>query len=54
MIDQSRRAFLSRSAALGLVGGATPFVMNLAAIGEAAAATAGDYKASSASSCLRQ
>jgi uncharacterized protein (DUF1501 family) len=45
MIDQSRRAFLSRSAALGLVGGATPFVMNLAAIGEAAAATAGDYKA---------
>jgi len=45
MNDQSRRAFLKRSAALGLVGGATPFVMNLAAIGEAAAATAGDYKA---------
>jgi len=45
MSCQSRRAFLQRSAALGLVGGATPFVMNLAAIGEAAAATASDYKA---------
>ena len=43
--DQSRRAFLKRSAALGLVGAASPFVMNLAAIGEAAAATASDYKA---------
>ncbi len=45
MTDQSRRAFLKRAAALGLVGGAGPFVMNLAAIGEAAAATATDYKA---------
>lgn len=45
MTDQSRRAFLKRAAALGLVGGAGPFVMNLAAIGEAAAATASDYKA---------
>ncbi len=45
MTDQSRRAFLRHSAALGLVGSATPFVMNLAAIGEAAAATATDYKA---------
>jgi uncharacterized protein (DUF1501 family) len=45
MTDQSRRAFLKRSAALGLAGSATPFVMNLAAIGEAAAATASDYKA---------
>jgi uncharacterized protein (DUF1501 family) len=44
-MDQSRRAFLQRSAAFGLVGAASPFVMNLAAIGEAAAATAGDYKA---------
>lgn len=44
-IDQSRRAFLKRSAALGIAGSATPFVMNLAAIGEAAAATSGDYKA---------
>jgi uncharacterized protein (DUF1501 family) len=44
-MDQSRRAFLQRAAAFGLVGGAAPFVMNLAAIGEAAAATASDYKA---------
>ena len=43
--DQSRRAFLKRSATLGLAGGAAPFVTNLAAIGEAAAATASDYKA---------
>jgi uncharacterized protein (DUF1501 family) len=43
--EQTRRAFLKRSAALGLVGAASPFVMNLAAIGEAAAATASDYKA---------
>jgi uncharacterized protein (DUF1501 family) len=43
--NQSRRAFLKRAAAFGLVGGAGPFVMNLAAIGEAAAASATDYKA---------
>lgn len=43
--DQSRRAFLKRAACVGLVGGAAPFVVNLAAIGEAAAATASDYKA---------
>jgi uncharacterized protein (DUF1501 family) len=43
--DQSRRAFLKRTAALGIAGGAAPFVTNLAAIGEAAAATASDYKA---------
>ncbi len=43
--DQSRRAFLKRTAALGLAGTATPFVTSLAAIGEAAAATATDYKA---------
>ncbi|WP_454278618.1 DUF1501 domain-containing protein [Sphingomonas sp. Marseille-Q8236] len=43
--DQSRRAFLKRSALLGLAGTATPFVSSLAAIGEAAAATASDYKA---------
>lgn len=42
---QSRRAFLKRGAALGLAGVATPFVTSLAAIGEAAAATATDYKA---------
>ena len=45
MTDQSRRAFLKQSAAFGIVGAAAPFVMNLAAIGEAAAATASDYKA---------
>lgn len=45
MTDLSRRAFLQRAGALSIVGGATPFVMNLAAIGEAAAATAADYKA---------
>ena len=43
--DVSRRAFLQRASALSLAGTATPFVMNLAAIGEAAAATASDYKA---------
>jgi len=41
----SRRAFLKRASALSLAGAATPFVMNLAAMGEAAAATAADYKA---------
>ena len=43
--DLSRRAFLERAAALGLLGGAAPFALNLAAIGEAAASTAADYKA---------
>lgn len=43
--DQSRRAFLKRAGALGIAGAATPFVTSLAAIGEAAAATATDYKA---------
>jgi uncharacterized protein (DUF1501 family) len=43
--DVSRRAFLQRASALSMAGAATPFVMNLAAIGEAAAATATDYKA---------
>ena len=43
--DQSRRAFLKRGAALGLAGVATPFVTSLAAIGEAAASVATDYKA---------
>ncbi|MEJ6012071.1 DUF1501 domain-containing protein [Novosphingobium aquae] len=44
-MDASRRAFLKRASALSIAGTATPFVMNLAAIGEAAAATASDYKA---------
>ncbi|WP_419809423.1 DUF1501 domain-containing protein [Sphingomonas sp.] len=43
--DQSRRAFLRRAGALGLAGVATPFATSLGAIGEAAAATASDYKA---------
>lgn len=43
--NESRRAFLKRSTALGIAGVATPFVTSLAAIGEAAAATATDYKA---------
>ena len=43
--DQSRRAFLKRTTQLGLAGVAAPFVTSLGAIGEAAAATAGDYKA---------
>ncbi|MBN8809542.1 MAG: DUF1501 domain-containing protein [Sphingomonas sp.] len=43
--DQSRRAFLKRAGTLGLAGVATPFVTSLAAIGEAAASVATDYKA---------
>lgn len=41
----SRRAFLRRSAQLGLAGTALPVALNLAALGEAAALTATDYKA---------
>lgn len=41
----SRRAFLRRSAQLGMAGTALPFALNLAAVGEAAAFTATDYKA---------
>ena len=44
-VDASRRAFLQRASALSLAGTATPFALNLAALGEAAAATATDYKA---------
>lgn len=43
--DQSRRAFMQRASVLSMAGSAAPFVMNLAAIGEAAASTASDYKA---------
>ena len=43
--NASRRAFLRRGAALSVAAGATPFAMSLAAMGEAAAATATDYKA---------
>jgi uncharacterized protein (DUF1501 family) len=41
----SRRAFLQRASALSIAGVAAPWALNLAAIGEAAAATATDYKA---------
>lgn len=41
----SRREFLKRTSALSIAGAAAPFALNLAAIGEAAAATATDYKA---------
>ncbi|MBV8503421.1 MAG: DUF1501 domain-containing protein [Paucibacter sp.] len=44
-LDASRRAFLQRAGALSLAGSAAPFVLNLAAMGEAAAANASDYKA---------
>ena len=41
----TRRAFLRRSSQLGLAGTALPFALNLAAMGEAAAFDASDYKA---------
>ena len=41
----SRRAFLQRASMLSLTGAAAPWALNLAAMGEAAAATAADYKA---------
>ena len=41
----ARRAFLKRSAALSIAAGATPFALSLAAMSEAAAANASDYKA---------
>ena len=43
--NASRRAFLQRTGALSIAGAATPWALNLAAMGEAAAATASDYKA---------
>jgi uncharacterized protein (DUF1501 family) len=43
--NASRRAFLRGSAALSVAAGAAPWALSLAAIGEAAAATATDYKA---------
>ncbi|WP_443749764.1 DUF1501 domain-containing protein [Asticcacaulis solisilvae] len=43
--DLTRRAFLSRAAALSAIGAGAPLAMNLAAAGEAAAFDAGDYKA---------
>lgn len=41
----ARRAFLTRAGQLGLAGMATPWALNLAAMGEAAAFSATDYKA---------
>lgn len=41
----SRRAFLKRASALSVAGIAAPWALNLAAMAEASAATAGDYKA---------
>ena len=41
----SRREFLKRSSALSVAGTAAPWAVSLAALGEAAAATATDYKA---------
>lgn len=43
--NASRREFLKRSTALSIAASATPWAMGLAAMGEAAAATATDYKA---------
>ncbi len=44
-MNASRRAFLQRASALSLAGTAAPWALNLAAMGEAAAAGATDYKA---------
>jgi len=44
-LNASRRLFLQQTAALSGLGVAAPFALNLAAISEAAAQTAGDYKA---------
>ncbi|MFO1220008.1 MAG: DUF1501 domain-containing protein [Burkholderiaceae bacterium] len=41
----SRRAFLQRLSQLSLAGAAAPWALNLAALGEAAASTAADYRA---------
>ncbi|MES2129617.1 MAG: DUF1501 domain-containing protein [Pseudomonadota bacterium] len=43
--NASRRAFLQRASALSLAGVAAPWALNLAAMAEASAATATDYKA---------
>ena len=43
--DLARRAFLRRSAQLGVAGVAAPWTINLATMGEAAAFSATDYKA---------
>ncbi|WP_240950355.1 DUF1501 domain-containing protein [Novosphingobium sp. ERN07] len=45
MTKYSRRSFIKDGSLLSIAGATSPFVLNLAAIGEAAAATASDYKA---------
>jgi len=45
LLSPGRRAFLGRMAQLAAAGAATPLGLNLAAMGEAAAFTASDYKA---------
>ena len=44
-INASRRAFLQRASVLSIAGAATPWALNLAAMAEASAANADDYKA---------
>ena len=44
-MDASRRAFMQRASALSIVGPAAGWALNLAALGQASAATAADYKA---------
>ena len=44
-IPSSRREFLKRASAVSMTGVAAPWALNLAAMGEAAAAAATDYKA---------
>ena len=44
-MNASRRAFLQKAASLSVAGVATPWALNLAALSEASAATATDYKA---------
>jgi uncharacterized protein (DUF1501 family) len=44
-MSTSRRAFLRRASVLSVAGSATPWMLNLAAMAEASAATASDYKA---------
>ena len=45
MANNSRRAFLQRATMLSVAGVAAPWALSLSALGEAAAATAADYKA---------
>jgi len=44
-MNASRRAFLRKASSLSLAGAAAPWALNLAALGEAAAQSATDYKA---------